>query len=322
LAGIRDSLGFPEPNLYWYENPGWERHDIANLPRIDVGHTMGDVDGDGREDLLVAQGIKNHDVYWLRQPEDHRQRWDVFLITDSYEKYHDLAFGDIDDDGKPEVVGLSQESGVIFYYDIPSDPTAEPWPENHRHIVAEGLSVEGAALADIDGDGQTELIAGPNVFHREAKDWRRQVIAEDGWDDARVAVADVDDDGVPEVILTEGDSPHLVDNPGRVAIFDPPDWSRTLLSEEMFCPHSVQVADFNGDGNPDIYVAEMGLGENEDPQHVVFENQGDGRFEPVTVADGVATHEAKVANVTGTGRPDIVGKSYGPDHHVDVLYNE
>jgi hypothetical protein len=106
-----------------------------------------------------------------------------------------------------------------------------------------------------------------------------------------------------------------------VAWFDPPDWESTFLAEDLFCPHSLQVADFDGDGYPDIFVGEMSLGENDQPTHYLFKNRGDGTFEKQTLAGGIPTHEAKAADFTGNGRIDIVGKSYTPDHHVDIWLN-
>jgi len=82
------------------------------------------------------------------------------------------------------------------------------------------------------------------------------------------------------------------------------------------------VGDVTGNGAPDIYVAEMALEENDNPVHLLFRNDGDGNFDPQTIMSGVETHEAKLTDLTGDGRLDIAGKSYGPDHHVDVWYNE
>lgn len=320
---LRATLGLDEANLFWYENPGFERHDITFTPALDVGGAVGDISGNGQPDIVAGQGLDNTDVYWFEPSGDPRDSWERHLLTDTFEKYHDLLVTDVDDDGDLEVVGLSQESETVFYYDIPPSPRQSPWPDEYLHIVDGEREVEGVAAVDIDGDGRTELIAGPNVYSRDPDDptdWRRQSIVS-GWDNTRVAVADLDEDGDPEVILSEGDSPHLGSHPGRVAWFDPRDWAETVLKDDLFCPHTLEVADFTGNGRPDLFVAEMGLGKHESPRHFLFENQGGGEFVEKTVFTGIETHEAKAVDITGNGRPDIVGKSYGPDHHVDVWYN-
>ena len=323
-----------DPNLYWYENreDGWERHDMATTPNLEAGGVLGDVTGNGRLDVVAGQKWDCHEAYWFEQPADPRDPWETHLITDEYRKYHDQAFGDVDGDGAEEVVLISQKPGVLLYYDIPEDPTVEPWPTEHRHVVSDDVwDVEGLHLVDIDGDGDTEIVAGRNILHMQDDDgetWERERIAPD-WDDerVRVAVADLDGDGEYEVVVSECELPHFgerrdIHHDARVAVCEPPDWEPTVLRDGLFCPHSLQVADFDGDGRPDIYVGESDLGENDTPEQLVFRNAGDGEFEEHLIHEGTPTHEAKVADLTGDGRPDIVGKDDAEHGHVDAWYNE
>jgi len=320
---LRELVGQRESNLFWYENTGedWIRHDMADVSDLEVGAALVDVDGDGRVDLVAGRSVHHDEVYWFRQPADPREEWTERVLTDKFEMYHDLGVADVNDDGDPEVVGLSQKAEAVFYYDIPEDPTVEPWPRENCTLVAD-VDVEGLEIVDIDGDGRTEIIAGTNVFHREdatGERWRRDTVLT-GWDPVRVAVADLDGDGDLEIVYAEGDSPAHGTHPARVAWVDPHgDRRPEILRDEMFCPHSLEVADLTGDGRPDIYVGEMGLGEN-DPEHVAFINCGDGTFEPHVVATGIPTHEAKLVDVDGDGSLDVVGKSFKPDAHVDVWY--
>lgn len=318
------ALGRRRGNIFWYENPGWERHCITESGRFEVGSALGDVDGDGRVDLVVGKTVHKQDVLWYEQPADPREEWTEHHITDDFEMYHDVEVADVDDDGEAEVICLSQKSETVFYYDIPDDPTVSPWPDSHRHVVDTGRSVEGVAVADVDGDGRTELVAGTAIYRRPETgdgEWDREPVVE-GWDDVRVAVADLDGDGEPELVFAEGDSPAHGTHPGRVSWFDGTEWEEHRLKDELFCPHSLQVADFTGTGRPDLFVGEMGLGEHEEPRQFLFENHGDGEFGEHVVGRGIPTHEAKAVDLNGNGRPDVVGKPYHPGRHVDVWYNE
>ncbi|MFQ6130760.1 MAG: FG-GAP repeat domain-containing protein [Armatimonadota bacterium] len=307
-------------NLFWYENPSWRRHDMASAPNLEAGGVMLDVNGDGRLDVIAGQQIGGRELFWFECPDDPTQPWTKHVITDRYQKYHDQAVGDVDGDGEPEVVFLSQRSGILAYYDIPPDPRVSPWPEELCHIVAEGMiEVEGLRILDLDGDGRNEIVAGPNIFRpgdAPAAAWQKQSFAQD-FVQARVAVADLDGDGRLEIVLAEGES-----HPGRLAWCAPPDWEPRVLRDDLFHPHSLEIADFNADGLPDIFAAEMGLGRNDDPQMMVFLNQGGGEFTEVIFQRGIPTHEAKVGDITGDGKPDIVGKPYQPERHIDLWINE
>ena len=306
-----------EANLFWYRNPTWERHVMAVAPNLEAGGVCLDITGNGRPDVVAGMQYGGNELYWFENPQDPRQLWTRHIIEDRFLKYHDQTIGDVDGDGEVEILIASQQSGIIAYYDIPADPRVSPWPAECCHIVAEDMhNVEGLAIVDIDGDGRTEIIAGPNIYRRAAGGWQRRRYAED-FTMTRVAVADLDGDGQLEIVLSEGES-----HPGRLAICRAPDWEPEILLDDLFHPHSLDIADFNYDGLPDIFVGEMGLGKNRDPRMMVLLNQGDGTFAPQLFQRGVPVHEAKVADLMGYGRRDIVGKPYHPERHVDVWYCE
>ncbi|MCP4644120.1 MAG: VCBS repeat-containing protein [bacterium] len=304
-----------EANLFWYENPSWTCHIIAVAPDLEAGGVCVDLTGNGRPDIVVGMQSGGNELYWFENPPDPRQPWPKHVIEDRFQKYHDQTLGTID--GRRVLLFSSQESGVIAYHTIPDDPRMSPWPRDNCTIVADDMpDVEGLAVVDIDGDGETEIIAGPNIFKRAQGQWKRHCFATD-YQMTRVAVADLDGDGRLEIVLAEGES-----RPGRLSVYHGPDWTPKVLLDDLFHPHSLEIADFNGNGLPDIMTAEMGLGENPNPRMVIMLNQGGGEFVPFVFQEGVATHEAKVFDITGNGLPDIIGKAYAPERHVDIWYNE
>ena len=96
-----------------------------------------------------------------------------------------------------------------------------------------------------------EIVVGPGYFKRPDKPddpWTRVDLVKD-WNAARVQVADLNGNGNPDIILSEAET-----YPGRFAWFEWPDWKMHVLRDDLNHAHSLEVADFDGDGTIDIFV--------------------------------------------------------------------
>lgn len=306
-------------NVVWYEAPRWTRH-VIGFGELEAGGVTLDLTGSGRPDLVIGEQHNGTHLYWWENPDDPTQRWTRRLITDRFQKYHDQAVGDVDGDGRDELVVLSQVAKVLMYFDIPDDPRVQPWPEHCCHVIATDIDLEGLRIVDIDGDGVNEIVAGANYFKHTGdptRPWRRVTLI-DPFAAARAAVADLNGNGHLDIVLAEGES-----HPGRLLWVEGPEFKTVhVLHEDLHHPHSLELADFNGDGTMDIFVGEMHLGKHPaTPRLLVYLNDGAGAFEPVRIDCPQGTHEAKVGDIDGSGRPSIVGKPYLPGNQVDVWLN-
>ncbi len=108
------------------------------------------------------------------------------------------------------------------------------------------------------------------------------------------------------------------------------DWvGHDLLGHEVIHGHSLQIADIDGDGNLDIFCAEMGkwtekAAEPDNPhaRMWIFLGDGKGNFRTIEY-DGVGNHESKIADLDGDGSLDILIKPYNWDvPRVDVWLNK
>jgi hypothetical protein len=232
---------------------------------------------------------------------------------------HDQFVADLDGDGRQEVYFWNQRSETLFYAPIPNDPYQSPWPTVRP--IASGMREEGLAVADVDGDGKLELIAGQSWYRPPSTpggDWERHPYIE-GYVSTRILAADFGT-GQVEIIVAEGDAtiykpPLGLGKYARVARCKPGQdvtalWNVEVMHDALLDPHSLVAADFNGNGSLDLFVGELGDPNGKDdhpPAQRVYLNKG-GQFEEIIIDQGLGTHESKA--ITLDGLTAIVCKSY------------
>jgi hypothetical protein len=313
----------PRSELYWLGRTAtgeWQRHLMdEDCGPLEAGGFLADITGNGRLDFVGAHDASDNGVLWWEQPEDPTQRWtrrEIFRMPAN--KSHDQFVADIDGDGRLEVYFWNQRSNTLFYVPVPDDPRVSPWP-GVRPVATGVVNEEGFAVADVDGDGKPELIAGQS-WYRLLPDgeWERHIYTE-GYVSTRLGAADFDGDDQVEIVLSEGDASFMRPEVyyGRLVYLKPGDdvegmWEAELLHDHLVDPHSMVVADFTGDGQPDFFVGELGSPNGDHPHpptQRIFVNEGDGTFEEHVIDEGVGgTHEAKL--IEFDGHLGIAGKPY------------
>ena len=136
----------------------------------------------------------------------------------------------------------------------------------------------------------------------------------------------------PQVVIAPGDGSGPVKwyecrgNP-----FETKGWlGHDLVGRTLIHPHSLQVADINGDGNLDIFVAEMAkwteskpTPDNPNAQAFIFYGDGQGHFRKTIFKTGMGFHEVRVADLNGDGMPDILSKPYNWETpRLDIWLNQ
>ena len=109
--------------------------------------------------------------------------------------------------------------------------------------------------------------------------------------------------------------------PGRIAWFEGPDWKMHTLRDDLNHGHSLEIADFNGDGTIDIFVGEMSLGRKEVPQLYFYLNDGKGNLTEMAFDNPIGTHDSKAGDIGNTGKPSIIIKPYNPHNRVELWEN-
>jgi len=304
---------------------------------------IGDVDGDGRMDVVAATGegylvLVDSNGKVLRQSDKPI----AGAPNNNFGWGGAISIADMDGDGFPELIfGRSVFSTTNNAITLKWTGTAGMGGSN----VGQALS----AVVDLDGaaDGHLELLAGRTAYKDDGSMlWNRTDIA-----DGFPAVGDFDGDGTPDVA-------HVAS--GKVWILD------AATGQTKLGPVTLQgtgaggpptVADFDGDGKAEIGVAQQNFYSMLKPDFTtntlkvawsvpnhdlsssitgssVFDFEGDGRAEVIYadecflwVFDGqtgsvrfatphtsfTATETSLVADVDGDGRAEIVLVSNGAD---------
>lgn len=163
----------------WYECPKagpfsgeWTYHDDFTFPHASCPMLVVDLDEDGRNDIIWADG-HNYGIWWERQQEpqsDGSTTWRTYEIDRKHSQAHALAWDDIDNDGQPELI-----TGKRYYAHSGGDPGAEDactvqyydWNKETKtwtkQLISTGPAGEAPGIglqirvADLDGNGWKDI---------------------------------------------------------------------------------------------------------------------------------------------------------------------
>jgi hypothetical protein len=166
--GIPDLLPNPTNVVAWYEilprrgTKGFEikKHDFGTEA---AGHGVGsgDVNGDGRIDLLTPKG-------WFEAPPDPaREPWTWHPEWNLGAAGIQILARDLDGDGLSEVVyGMGHDYGLFWLKQSRSEGGQRQWTKG---VIDETIaSVHTLLWSDLDGDGKpNELLTGKRVYAHE-----------------------------------------------------------------------------------------------------------------------------------------------------------
>ncbi len=227
--------------------------------------TVGDIDGDGKPDLLLAYptiGLKMGYFKNISTPGSISFDSELDLVTKGVANA--ISMGDIDGDGKPDLVLTDITSNIFSVFRNTSSSGLISF--DARLDFTTGNSPFTAAIGDLDGDGKADVAltwgypAFVSIFRNtsipgsisfsSSQDYPMIDLAND------IQISDLDGDGKPEVVpIIENSSPSYISvlnnisTPGNIS-FAPVVNYLTGLN-----PFSGAVVDVDGDGMPDLLSA-------------------------------------------------------------------
>jgi hypothetical protein len=355
--GVVDAVSGP----YGYLGPAYERAVEIYRPSVNPianptngGHYTDnflnyvyDFTGDGWNDYLK---VNFNGAYLYVNPKGESRYWSMFQVTEVGVSSETTQLGDIDGDGKSELLGSigSAANRVIGYWKPGADATARwTWVP----ISEKGdWGGHGYGLGDLNDDGKVDIIQGSGWWAQPAAGaasgvWAFTPVPFGRGTDAFIRGADmfaydVNGDKLPDVITSLfAHGPGLVWFEQQKAaggavtwkmhmIMDRPEASaderktweiadKSFVFTEL---HAVQVIDMDGDGLKDIVSGkrwlshgfEWGENDRDDPPVVAWfklvrKAGGQVEFVPHVINNyvGLGTQIA-VTDVNGDSRPDVL----------------
>jgi predicted dienelactone hydrolase len=311
---------------FWYEAPAWKKHFLREVEVIrgrfdDYSNLEYDVNADGWTDI-ISVNYRSKSLFWLEHPgekikTDPETPWTKHVI-DTPGPMETGRLHDIDGDGRLDI--LPNGTDFAAWYEIVPGPE----PKFVKHDLPKEIAGHGVGFGDINGDGRGDIV-GPKGWLEAPEDRRTgRWIWHPDWELHRdasipILVYDVDNDGDTDFVYGRGHHYGLYwlenTNP-QLERGSPPTWTRHAIDTSWAQPHSLLLADLDGDKRLEVVAGKRYMGhEGKDPgefdriEHFSYQFRRDLQsFEQRPIANRCAGFglDPRMADIDADGDLDIV----------------
>lgn len=276
-------------NATWFRNPGkkeglWEERVIEVNGNFETAD-LWDLEGKGKRTAILP-AVTRTVWYEVGKLPDGKQGMLVHVVSEKQFTFGG-GIGDVNGDGRPDIL----RPGA--WYEAPADLRKGKWIEHPVSLGGKDGKTDHTAQIwtyDVNKDGLNDILASSahhyGIFWYEQvrkgseTTWKQHTI-DDTWTQAHsITLADLDGDGVPELLTGKRFMAHNGSDPEEFAPLGiyyyslkrgpNPVWTKHAISynQGVGAGMSIEVDDMNGDGRLDVITT----GKFGGP--VWFENQG------------------------------------------------
>jgi hypothetical protein len=251
----------PGGSVLWFRNTGnmsnFVMGVVAQNIGFPVGVAVGDFNGDGSPDVVVAQRDDNAVVLYINNMNgaSFSAVWNSTVQVGTL--FMNLA--DVTGDGLLDMVVASRlDNRFVLYRRL----NVSGFSFNTTNVSSSSLDARAVAIADFDRDGLLDVAAVSNFDSKVSVfknlggglSWSELVVSSTLVNPVAIAVADVDNDGLPELFVS-------ATNGGSLAMFRNSNNGQTFTQTSLASSgdgRALDVADLDGDGKTDVvWVAQL-----------------------------------------------------------------
>lgn len=235
----------------------------------DLRVRLGQLDGDGRLDVAALGWGTNTVRVFLNDGRGGLRTPVVYAAQ--HGGYDDLEVADVTGDGRDDVVAMSGE-GLTPNVSVLAQLAGGGFAPAAAYSVGSGSIVltAGIGIGDVTGDGRSDVVAsyGGNrpssniaVFAQGTGGALAAPVGYPSYDIPQpVDVADLDLDGRADVVTLHGGWLDAGVYRQRADGTLGSEELYPITSEDQYSPHGLALGDVNGDGTPDVVIADMNNG--------------------------------------------------------------
>lgn len=294
--------------------------------------TIGDLDGDGKPDLAIVNVVSNSVSILINTSSNGNISFAQKVDFISGGESKSISIGDLNDDGKPELVVGNNINGSGTFSIFKNIST--------NGIISYSKIIDFAifgvpnsiSIGDLNGDGKPDISvnyssghigAFKNTGSNGSFSFTPSINFATGSTSNSIQMGDLDGDGKPELATAnDGGSISILRNISSIGVitFD------AKIDYEMAWntqPFSISIGDLDGDGKPDLAVTNHDS-YNYNKNVSIFHNIstiGTIAFDPrIDFTAGTNPNCIRISDLDGDGKPDLT-LTVTDDMTVSILRN-